>query len=214
MKYEIVFYRSGQTAGIQQLTEKILSDLDFTITNASAAGDPKELGSCVSSALKRNRLIIVAGCIDDSPQSTEKLVSGFLKPAGSKKESISMQLIKKDRDRAYYIKSGNQMILILPDSAESISALSEEIRKAAAMIFSIELKKQSEPDIKNIASSLDIKLADRSRIKVLPSGSNAEKSNERKLKKMKLIIIMLLILGALELGAAAALFFLNGGRIF
>ena len=80
MKYEIIFYRSGKTAGLQLTIDKILNDAGFEIKNACAAADQKELGSCISAALKRSKLIIAVGQLNESDQSTEKLVSKLLVP--------------------------------------------------------------------------------------------------------------------------------------
>ncbi len=206
MNYEIIFYRSGQTAEIQQLTEKILEPLRFSITSACAASDKEELAGYLRTSLKKSRLIFAVGGIDDTMQSIEKLLTRILKPKGSK-NSIDAQVITDKKSKAFYIKSAGQMIIILPDRTEDIENLKEQILRLAAKEFSLETDRTYSPDIEKIGNEINAAPSIIQRTRIFPYGSTAEKRNRSKLRTLKTIVIVLISLGILELAAAAALFF-------
>ena len=206
MKYEIIFYRSGKTAGLQLTIDKILNDAGFEIKNACAAADQKELGSCISAALKRSKLIIAVGQLNESDQSTEKLVSKLLVPKGSTTEKPQLKPVSEKSMDSFYIKSKGQAVIILPDDDEIINRLAQPLKKLVAKEFSTEITSRNNPAMTEIGEQLEKKLSGSARIKVLPKGSNAEDKNRKKLSTLRLIMIILLSLGVLEITGAVLLY--------
>ncbi len=203
MNYELIFYRSGKTGEIQLLTEDMLGKINFQISGASACADKNELSETIARSLKRSRLIVIAGRDDGSKDNVRALITKILKPKAQKSENNIIGIGEK----LYYLKSGKQMILILPDQPELIEKSADEICKTVAGEFSQSYKAEKKPDIELIGSKLSEKLEAPSRIKVMPYGSNAEKTNEKKLRLLKIVMISLLSLGILEFAAAVILFF-------
>ena len=195
MNYEIIFYRSGKTGEIQLLTEKMLGNLNFEISGAGACADRNELSEMISHSLKRSKLIVIAGRDDGSKDNINNLIKKILKPKKPESDNKVREIARK----IYYLKSGNQMILILPDEPDVIEKAEAEIGKTVAEEFSQSYKAEKKPDIDLIGTKLTEKLEAPSKIRVMPYGSNAEKTNRNKLRLLKIIIITLLSVGILEL---------------
>lgn len=213
MNFEIIFYRSGKTAAIQQFCEKTFKSLDIDLTYAAAASDKEELGEMLSSSLKRSKLIITFGGIDGSAQSSEKILSKILKPK-NKKDFDSLKVVSDKADNSFYIKSGGQVMLILPDDTDLLSDIKNDIINIIKKEFSIKSDyTENEPDLNKIDSEIETDISITKRTRIIPSGSTAEKRNDQKLRTLKIIMIVLICLGVTELAAAALIFFLNNSNI-
>ena len=208
MNFEIIFYRSGKTAVLQQELEKILIPFGGKLTAACAVSDNKELAEKMSLALKKRKLIIVTGRTDSSSESTEKLLSKILRPK-DKKTAFAINTASTDGITLHYMVSGGQMILILPDLPESIATLEPRIRELITKYFNINAQIRKIDDISKVNEKIGQDRSITMRTPVIPRGSTAEKRNKNKLGTLKIIFIILISLGITELAAAVIIYFIQ-----
>ncbi len=206
MNYEIIFYRSGQTAAMQQRLEQFLQPYGLSLSGASAAGEADELGKHLSSALKKSRLIITIGGLDDSAQSTEKLLARMLTP---KSKDTPLCCLLSQPGEGCYIKSGGQVILILPDRPDALEALNDRLAVLFKEAFQLEAEKTVRPDTDKIGEQISSDLSISKRSPVMPYGSTAEKRNSAILKTLKIALFILLAAGILEAAGALLYYFLT-----
>ena len=77
-------------------------------------------------------------------------------------------------------------------------------------IYGLEEKNDNAETSEDITDEIDKQLAQTKRVRVVSSGSTAEKRIESRLSALKATIAILLLLAALQIGAASYLFITQG----
>lgn len=207
MKFEIIFYRSGKTAAMQQEAEKLFEPYGINISGASAASDPTELAQKLSVSLKRRKLIVIIGGVDGTSQSTEKIISEILQPKNNKKGADIRCISKKDC-KAYYLISGSQMIMIMPDEAGIADNIGSDTGTLMKKHFGLEGEQVITHDISQVNKEISSDISITKRTPVVPSGSTAEGRNREKLNLLKILMIIMLAIGAAGLIAGTIMLFM------
>lgn len=200
MDYEIIFYHSGKTAELENVLSGGLGQ-GFRQKNACAAADPNELAGSLIKELKLCRMIVIIGGLDGGIQSTDRILGDVLSPK-NERDFDSRPLGKEGR----LLRSGEQTIILLPDSATEIRSLLPELKKQLCGIYKIKEEEDTVADIDKVTEELDKNLAGTKRVRVAPTGMTAEKRNSRRQSALKATIAVLLVLAAAQLAAASYLF--------
>lgn len=205
MNYEIIFYRSGNTAKMQRLIENSLDGSGLRLKGADTARDKKELADILSPMLRRVRLIITVGGIGSAEDSPETVLCGLL--VSKDKKKTEAEKLTAGKSTAYIIENMKQTIVCLPDEAENCRGLMDVLGKRLAESFGLEYKKSEEPDTEEIEKELDDQMAASTRVRVIPVTNTAEKRNKKRLANIKALMMLMIVLTVLQLGVAAYIFF-------
>ena len=125
MEYEIIFYHSGKTAECERLLEKRFSKLGLSALPSTAATDPASLASELQQALSCSDIVIIIGGLDGGRQSTDSILSQIL---SAEKERPDCEKLVDDNDNiAYFLKAGDQCIVVLPDETEVMEGMLDTV---------------------------------------------------------------------------------------
>lgn len=199
MEYEIIFYHSGKTAECERLLEKRLSKLGLSALPSTAATDPASLASELQQALSCSDIVIIIGGLDGGRQSTDSILSQIL---SAEKERPDCEKLVDDNDNiAYFLKAGDQCIVVLPDETEVMEGmLDKRIMKELIKQYSLTEQKDDTPPIETVTSTLRKQLSEMERSHPSRSGTYADQQR-REMKK--------LLTAAVAVGAAGVLLLLT-----
>ncbi len=204
MKYEIIFYRSGKTAGLQNDLDSALSPASLELDNACAAISPKELSEELSAALKRTKLVFIIGGFDDSSESTDMILKKILR---SRNGSIQTKSFFNGSSNCSAKTIGQQTIILLSDDIVFTEEFRNKLSVFLAEQYDLNIRNESSVSTDDTVKELDREMSSINRVKVASKGSTAEKRNKKKLNALKICIFILLLLAAAQLSAAAYLYF-------
>lgn len=207
MNYEIIFYHSGQTAGIENRTAELLSGLSLELSRCRAALTPPELAQHLAESLDRTDIVLIIGGLDGGLQSTDKILSVVL--SGKNGNIKSDKLVDDDGNTAYLIRSRKQTIIVLPDDAEIIEKmLCMKIKAELQKIYSLTEVNEEKASIEEITRQLDSRL---SGLQSMPhaDGNLYAGNRDKSLVGLRFLIAALLALGLIQ-AVLALIFFLMG----
>lgn len=206
MKYEIIYYHSGGTAGLEHRLQAVMQAADMQLQYACAASDPAELTEKLMGALKRTQLVIIAAPDENTSQGAGTILEKTLTPT---KGSRTIRL-PSEKEKPYYAKiceSGRQAVVLYCAQADTEGDGIINLRKKLASFFGTEVTEEKENETEKIMEELNEQMKTVSRVRIATeTGMTAEKRHQESLKKIKITIAVLLSLSAVLLGTAAWLF--------
>lgn len=140
MKCNLVFYLARKTSYCEKALKKSLIKADIEINNVCASTTPVMLGEKLTEALSVCNLVFIVGGLGFSG---ENRLSDVLSRALSG-TSVTINDVRKltnpiGKNEGYMIRSGNQLIVALPDNPEELTAmLSSQIKTYIADMYNLE----------------------------------------------------------------------------
>lgn len=124
MKCNLVFYLARKTGYSEKALKKVLKEMDFELHTVSASTNPLMLGEKLTAALKTCNLVFIVGGLGFSGEN--RLSDVLSRALASTKVTIGD--VKKlsnpvGKNAGYLIRSGNQLIVALPDNPEELTAM-------------------------------------------------------------------------------------------
>jgi len=140
MKCNLVFYLARKTGYCEKALKKSLVKADIEINNVCASTTPVMLGEKLTEALSVCNLVFIIGGLGFSG---ENRLSDVLSRALSGTK-VTINDVRKltnpiGKSSGYMIRSGNQLIVALPDNPEELTAmLSPQIKAYIANMYNLE----------------------------------------------------------------------------
>lgn len=139
MKCNLVFYLARKTSYCEKALKKALSKIGVELNTVCASTNPLMLGEKLTEALKICNLVFIIGGLGFSGENrlsdvlSRALATTKVKIGDVKKLSNSV-----GKNCGYLIRSGNQLIVALPDNPEELSAmLSPELKAYIADMYNL-----------------------------------------------------------------------------
>ncbi len=125
----IIFYSARKTAYCERALKKSLSRLDMSRAEISFAINAADMGSRIISGFKScNAVFVVGGLSVNGGSGTKEIISRAL---GTVDFDECKKLKNSSGEDGYVVRSGKQLLLLLPDSPEQI----EEIMQGSAAAY-------------------------------------------------------------------------------
>lgn len=123
MNCQIIFYMAQKTGYCEKTLRRKFKNSQFKIAEASGAATVKELGVCLASAVSDCNFIIILGGL--SKTGNENITHVLSRAFSQTTASLQIKKIINPigGDDGYILESGEQIILVLPDSPEHIYAM-------------------------------------------------------------------------------------------
>ncbi len=140
MKCNLVFYLARKTSYCEKTLKKSISEFGAELNTVCASTNPLMLGEKLTEALRTCNLVFIIGGLGFSGEN--RLSDVLSRALASTKVNISD--VKKlsntvGKNFGYLIRSGNQLIVALPDNPEELnSMLSPQVKKYIADIYELE----------------------------------------------------------------------------
>lgn len=139
MKCNLVFYLARKTSYCEKALKKALSKLSVELNTVSASTNPLMLGEKLTSALSTCNLVFIVGGLGFSGEN--RLSDVLSRALASTKVTINdvRKLTNSvGKNSGYLIRSGNQLMVALPDNPEELSAmLSPQLKAYIADMYSL-----------------------------------------------------------------------------
>lgn len=139
MKCNLVFYLARKTSYCEKALKKSLSKIGIELNTVCASTNPLMLGEKLTEALKICNLVFIIGGLGFSGEN--RLSDVLSRALATTKVSIGD--VKKlsnnvGKSCGYIIRSGNQLIVALPDNPEELNAmLSSELKSYIAEMYNL-----------------------------------------------------------------------------
>lgn len=146
MKCNLVFYLARKTSYCEKALKKALSDISIELNTVCASTTPLMLGEKLTEALSTCNLVFIIGGLGFSGENRlSDVLSRALATTKVKIGDVRKLKNTVGKNCGYLIRSGNQLIVALPDNPEELSAmLSEELKTYIANVYSIPTPKALE----------------------------------------------------------------------
>lgn len=124
MKCNLVFYLARKTGYSEKALKKALKDIGCELHNVSASTNPLMLGEKLTTALNTCNLVFIIGGLGFSGEN--RLSDVLSRALASTKVTIGD--VRKlsntvGKNEGYLIRSGNQLIVALPDNPEELTQM-------------------------------------------------------------------------------------------
>ena len=131
MKCNLVFYLARKTGYSEKALKKALKDIGCELHTVSASTNPLMLGEKLTTALKTCNLVFIIGGLGFSGEN--RLSDVLSRALASTKVTIGD--VRKlsntvGKNEGYLIRSGNQLIVALPDNPEELTQMRSPKLKA------------------------------------------------------------------------------------
>lgn len=114
MNCQLIFYSARKTAFCERSLSRCFSGLNIRLLNVSFAVDSKELGEYVTKAFESCDLVFIVGGFSlDGDKRILNILSNALAKANVDEVK---KLYNEDGEDGYVFKSGNQLLIALPDA--------------------------------------------------------------------------------------------------
>ena len=139
MKCNLVFYLARKTGYCEKALKKALSELDTQLNTVCASTTPLMLGEKLTDALKTCNLVFIIGGLGFSGENRlSDVLSRAL--ATTKVEIGDVRRLNNNigKNCGYLIRSGNQLIVALPDNPEELTEmLSSQLKTYIANMYNL-----------------------------------------------------------------------------
>ncbi len=139
MKCNLVFYLARKTSYCEKALKKALTEIDSELHTVCASTTPVMLGEKLTEALKTCNLVFIIGGLGFSGENrlsdvlSRALATTKVKIGDVRKLSNSI-----GKNAGYLIRSGNQLIVALPDNPEELTAmLSPQLKAYIANMYKL-----------------------------------------------------------------------------
>ena len=139
MKCNLVFYLARKTSYCEKALKKALAKIDTELNTVCASTTPLMLGEKLTEALKTCNLVFIIGGLGFSGENRlSDVLSRAL--ATTKVEIGDVRRLSNNvgKNCGYLIRSGNQLIVALPDNPEELTAmLSPQLKSYIADMYNL-----------------------------------------------------------------------------
>lgn len=139
MKCNLVFYLARKTSYCEKALKKAIAEIDTELHTICASTTPLMLGEKLTEALKTCNLVFIIGGLGFSGENRlSDVLSRALATTKVKIGDVRKLSNSVGKNCGYLIRSGNQLIVALPDNPEELSAmLSSQIKSYIAKMYNL-----------------------------------------------------------------------------
>lgn len=139
MKCNLVFYLARKTSYCEKALKKALADIDSELHIVCASTTPLMLGEKLTEALKTCNLVFIIGGLGFSGENRlSDVLSRALATTKVKIGDVRKLSNSVGKNCGYFIRSGNQLIVALPDNPEELTAmLSPQLKAYIAEMYNL-----------------------------------------------------------------------------
>jgi len=124
MKCNLVFYLARKTSYCEKSLKKALTKIDTEINNVCASTNPLMLGEKLTEALNTCNLVFIIGGLGFSGEHRlSDVLSRALATTKVKISDVRKLANSVGKNCGYLIRSGNQLMVALPDDPEELTAM-------------------------------------------------------------------------------------------
>lgn len=139
MKCNLVFYLARKTSYCEKALKKALSEINTELNTVCASTNPLMLGEKLTQALTTCNLVFIIGGLGFSGENRlSDVLSRALATSKVKIGDVRKLTNNVGKSCGYLIRSGNQLIVALPDNPEELSAmLSPQLKAYIADMYNL-----------------------------------------------------------------------------
>lgn len=139
MKCNLVFYLARKTSYCEKALKKVLSKIDVELNTVCASTNPLMLGEKLTEALKICNLVFIIGGLGFSGENRlSDVLSRALATTKVEIGDVKKLTNTVGKSCGYLIRSGNQLIVALPDNPEELTAmLSPQLKTYIANLYNL-----------------------------------------------------------------------------
>lgn len=139
MKCNLVFYLARKTGYCEKALKKALADIDTELNTVCASTTPLMLGERLTAALASCNLVFIIGGLGFSGENRlSDVLSRALATTKVTIGDVRKLTNSVGKNCGYLIRSGNQLIVALPDNPEELTAmLSPNLKKHIAQMYNL-----------------------------------------------------------------------------
>lgn len=128
MKCELIFGLAGRTGQLEELLEELLGGLGVIIAEVTAATSPEELAAALEKGVSRRNLLLVAGGLSrPDERNAARQAAKRSQPLSSVNPPVFRNGVSLTEDHGcpegFFLESGRQSLLLLPDDPGAVEAL-------------------------------------------------------------------------------------------
>ena len=140
MKCNLVFYLARKTSYCEKALKKAIAEIDTELNTVCASTNPLMLGEKLTVALKTCNLVFIVGGLGCSGENRlSDVLSRALAATKVKISDVRKLSNTVGKNCGYLIRSGNQLIVALPDNPEElVSMLSPQLKSYIAKMYNLE----------------------------------------------------------------------------